>query len=434
MSKEFDTLGFYEPGFLHLRVNTDLDISDLNELMRNHKTQQYFSTFLHEYIHFLQDITTTSGLLAAHFYIDFIKAVNWTIRNDGKAEFKVPVQISNTNNVEANIKLREVYRGEASGSALIKYDRYSTEEVNIKDKNNKEYKPLKYNVHYYDLKTRAGRTLHFGYTCLKEYVAHAVQKNYLAKTDHADIPYQIAELIVKSEYPEFGDNPMFIVALCDASLMCFHPAQMFFNTLERMKADKFVPNSTKSIYEFAYKDLNFQGESGIETVESLFQKIVNQVDQQFSDALQSEPFQPNYKWLKHILTEAQNLRINNPNFMCELIEVENKLSDDFFKVFKALGTPFFTNKSEKGGFVPPENYQDLPLQPYQLLVFKQIINVYNGQQSCSMYDFCKTRPDMDITNELCKTSPWKRAKEPELCPFAQLWRTWGLTDDIPVKK
>jgi hypothetical protein len=101
-TKELEKLGFYEPGFLHLRVNTDYDISDLNDLYRNKSTQKYFSTFLHEYIHFLQDVTTPSGLMSASFYIDFIKDVNWTIRNDGKPEFHVPVEISNENNIEAN--------------------------------------------------------------------------------------------------------------------------------------------------------------------------------------------------------------------------------------------------------------------------------------------------------------------------------------------
>jgi hypothetical protein len=67
------------------------------------------------------------------------------------------------------------------------------------------------------------------------------------------------------------------------------------------------------------------------------------------------------------------------------------------------------------------------------LVFKQIINVYQGHQKCSLYEFCKTRPDKDITNNLCTTAPWERVKEKDLCPFAQLWKTWGLIDEYPIK-
>lgn len=433
MTKELETLGFYEPGFLHLRVNTDHDISNLNELSRNKDTQKYFSTFLHEYIHFLQDVTTTSGLMAANFYIEFIKDINWTIRHDGKSEFKVPVDITNTNNIQANLRLREIYRGETKGSELVKYDRYTIEYLEVEDKNGKKVKPPKYKIHYHDLKTREAKNFYFGYACLKEYMAHTIQKKYMPETKHGDIPYQIAEQIVNTEYPAFGNDSMLIVALCDASLMCFNPAQMFFNTIERMKDKGFTPKSTSDVYNFAFKDLKFRGEIGTETVESLFQKIVVQIDKHFYDALRSDLFLPNYNWLKHILTQAKSLRQTNPDFITELVLEEGKLSPKFYDIFRSLGTPFFTNTIEKGGFVHPNDLKTIPIQPYQLLVFKQIINVFNGHQHCSLYDFCKTRPDKDITNNHCKTAPWKRATEADLCPFAQLWRTWGLTNEIPTK-
>jgi hypothetical protein len=431
---ELETLGFYEPGFLHLRVNTDYDISDLNDLYRNKSTQKYFSTFLHEYIHFLQDVTTPSGLMSASFYIDFIKDVNWTIRNDGKPEFQVPVEISNENNIEANMKLRSLYRGEIDGSDLAKYDNYTIENEVIVDKEGNEKKPKKFRVYYYDLKTRERKNFFFGYACLKEYVAHTIQNIFIPSAEHPDIPYQIAEQIVNKEYPEFGNDPMKIVALCDASLMCFHPAEMFFNTIERMKVASFVPKSTKDVYDFAYGDLKFHGQIGIETISSLYEKIVEHTDKQFYDALQSIPFLPNYNWLKHILEKAKKLRLNHPNFMTELIESESQLSDLFFKIFKSLGTPFFTNNKEIGGFVPPNDLTEIPSQPYQLLVFKQIINVFNGHKCCSLYDFCSLRKDKNITNELCKTAPWERGTEAELCPFGQLWKTWGLNGEIPIIK
>lgn len=64
---DLETMGYYEPGLLHLRVNTDRDIRDLNKVMAEDRL--LFSTFLHEYIHFLQDVTTTVGLTYSSFYI-----------------------------------------------------------------------------------------------------------------------------------------------------------------------------------------------------------------------------------------------------------------------------------------------------------------------------------------------------------------------------
>lgn len=431
---DFETLGYYEPVFLHLRVNTDEDIFDLNEVLKNKDKLNLFSTFLHEYIHFLQNVTTTHGLMSSIFYVDFIKDINWTILHDGKSEFEVPVKITNHNNIEANIKLQSIYRGDSEGSELIKYDCYEVEETTVTDKDGNISRPKKYKVKYHDLKTREYKSLYFGATCIKEYMAHAIQSKFLPTTEHPDIPYLIAELIVEKEHPDLCTDKMLIVALCDASLMCLHPAQMFFNTIERMKQQEFVPKSITDIYDFSYADLTFVGQIGKVTPKELFDESINLTNSQFYDALQSDIFEANYLWIKHILSESKKVRENYVGFIAELVEDKEKLSKTFFQLVQNFGTPFFTNLTEKGGFIPPSGLRELAIQPYQLLVFKQVINIFNGHKSCSLYGFCKSRPDKDITNNLCQTAPWKRVNELDLCPLAQIWKTWGLINEIPVPK
>jgi hypothetical protein len=433
MTIDEETFGYYEPGFLHLRVNTDRDIYDLNKLSKEEGGHRYFSTFLHEYIHFLQDVTTTSGLLSAVFYIDLIKEFNGTVLNETKSEFKVPMNLSNANNVLANYKLREIYKGESKVSNYIRYDRFTVEETSILDKEGQEFKPKKYKVFYYDLQSKELENFYFGSTCLKEYVAHAIQKKYYPEVEHPDIPYLIAEEIVYTECPDFGKDQMLIVTLCDACLMSYYPAQMFFETISRMKKERYKPNNSRDVYDFTLNEVSFEGEDGAETVESLFVKNTELASNQFLDALKSKPFKANYKWLLHIITEAKKIRLSHRNFMSELVLKEGVLSPFFYELFNSLGTPFFTNNKGKGGIVIPSDLKSSDIQPYQLLVFKQMINVYSGLEKCSLYDFCKTRPDKDITNELCQTAPWERIKELELCPFAQLWQTWGLAGKTPVK-
>lgn len=432
--KDFETLGYYEPVFLHLRLNTYEDIFELNELLKNKDKLDLFSTFLHEYIHFLQNVTTTHGLMSSIFYVDFIKDISWTIRHNGKSEFQVPVTITNHNNIEANIKLQGIYRGDAEGSELIKYDCYNVVETTVTDKNGKISRPRKYKVNYYDLKTSEYKSMYFGATCIKEYMAHTIQSKFIPTTEHPDIPYFIAELIVEKEYPDLCKDKMLILALCDASLMCLHPAQMFFNTIERMRNEVFVPKSVADVYDFSFADLTFVGQIGKVTPKELFDKCIELTDSQFYDALQSDIFKPNYLWIKHILTEAKKLRENSVNFITALVEDKERLSATFFQVVQNFGTPFFTNLTEKGSFIPPNNVNELPIQPYQFLVFKQVINIFNGHKSCSLYGFCKSRPDKDITNNLCKTAPWERVNELDLCPLAQILKTWGLTNKIPVSK
>jgi hypothetical protein len=70
----------------------------------------------------------------------------------------------------------------------------------VKDKEGNEHYPEIYKVHYY---TRSGIKLsfNFGWICLTEYVAHAVQNKFVPGTDHSDVPYVAPELIIHKEYP-----------------------------------------------------------------------------------------------------------------------------------------------------------------------------------------------------------------------------------------
>ncbi|MBR09447.1 MAG: hypothetical protein CMP48_17400 [Rickettsiales bacterium] len=423
---DFETLGYYEPGFLHLRINTDDDLVDLNELAR--KQPEVFSTFLHEYIHFLQDLTTTSGLMNSNLSIHFLQELTNEVRLSQDSKFSVPIGLSNANNLQVNIELKKFYDGESTSRNYAKYSHHTVEKMSFTDKNGKKYSPEKYVVHYHD-KNGKQKQIHFGSVCLKEYVAHAIQTQYLPGITHPDIPYVLPKLIIESEYPELKDDSLKI-ALCDASLMSLHPSQMFFNTIEKLKKRKRPPNSAFELYEFAYKDLKFRNEVGSFSVEELFEEKSSHIQNQLHDALQSEPFIASYRWLEYVIREARKIRLDQPTFFAGLVHKEG-LSDQFFSLFRKLGTPFFTNSKGKGGFIPPSKYQTQSVYPYQLRVFRDIIATFYGQKKCSLHPFCSSLPEKDITNEKCLKAPWERVHENELCPFAQLWKTWGLSGKTP---
>ena len=59
--------GFYEPSFFRLHIETDNSIENINNL-----NDRDFSTFLHEYIHFIQDTTTYYGLNNINYNVDYL--------------------------------------------------------------------------------------------------------------------------------------------------------------------------------------------------------------------------------------------------------------------------------------------------------------------------------------------------------------------------
>lgn len=429
--KQLETLGYYEPGFLHLRINTDHELKDLNQLAADPTTTRYFSTFLHEYIHFLQNVTTTYGLCSTIFLIDFIKAINYEVINDGKQEFKTPFEITNKYNIEANLQLKTIYTGGMDNIPYIKYENYIVENGSVTDNTGRTVEPVRYKVYYYT-KTGQLKSFYFGSACLTEYVAHAIQSKFDPNISHPDVPYVAPELIIEKEYSEFGSDPMHIAALCDACMMSYHPAQQFFGTIARMKLEKFIPKTAAEIYEYVFAGTKFKDQNREISVIELFESTSDLALNQLNNALQSEIFTPNREWLNHIFSEARSLRLNQPDFIVSLVENAGRLSEIFYRTFHQLGTPFFTNKAGTGGFVPPRQVDAEGIQPYQLLVFKEIINIFMGKKKCGLYSFCKSHSKKEIINDDCLNAPWKRGMGDDLCPFGQFWKTWGLNGSFPV--
>jgi hypothetical protein len=349
---------------------------------------------------------------------------------DNTPTFKVPFLFSNKFNSKVNRSLIEIYRGSSDAVDFAYYDRYKVNEVTLTNKDGKKFKVGRYNV-YFNHKDRSLDKFHFGWIHLKEYVTHILQTKFFPDIEHPDIPYIVVRKIMAKECPLFGDDPMLLVALCDACLMDIHPARTFFRTVDRIRKGDFRPNSTKAVYDFVYSDLEFGYGKKKYSIREAYDRANTYTRTQIGDAMSSDIFQPNREWVEYILNQAAELRFGQPTFMTELVEGPGRLTDTFFEIFRKLGTPFFSDAKFNGGIILPDKKSFGDVQAYQLLVFQQILNIYWGVRSCGLHEFCKKREG--ITNEHCTTAPWLRGLENDLCPLGQVWKTWGLNGKVPVK-
>lgn len=433
MEKEFAAIGYYEPGFIHLRVNTEKSLSDINKLKEDPLTIKYYSNFFHEYLHFLQDITTTHGLLNFINAIEHIRNSNKIILENGANTFKIPLQQNNDFNLITNTQLRNIYYGDRTLADNVTYNSFDFETVNLSDKVGRTIPARKCMIDYYDNGAKTKMKFHFGSRCIKEYMAHTLQNRLFPGTNHADIPYKIIDQIIQKEYPELAVDKSFIIALCDISLMSYHPAEFFFYTIDRMKTSiNWKPTTTQSIYQFAYQGLTFNHNGQVESVNSLYEKTCNDALGCFRDSLKADIFKDNVTWFEEVLKEAKKLRYQSIDFFNNLVHSEGVLSSKFIDILKELGSPFMTNSRNEGYFMPPEKLKNSDIHPYYPKVFQAILMTYSGHQNCNLYEFCNTRTDIKITNDDCNSSPWLRIKQPEACPYAQIWHTWGLDEKIPV--
>jgi hypothetical protein len=424
---DFTTLGFYEPGFIHLEVSTRENLNDFNALASNPETAHLVSTFFHEYIHFLQDISTTHGLLNFIHAVEYLKNANKQVTEAGVAHFETPLKITNNSNWLTNNRLMHIYRGGENEGKRVSYLGYKANKEEVETSKGEKIIVPKYLVKCYDHSAQTITTCHFGSKHLKEYMAHAVQNQYAPNTIHDDIPYRLVELIVEKEFPRLARNPSLLVALCDASLMDQHPARLFFRTLERMKErPKRSFKEVEAVYSFAFKNFSFANEGKKEKVDSVYKDTANRAIGQIQDSLKADIFRPNVQWFEEVLKEAMQLRIEHPIFFTQLVQGSKKFSPLFYKVVSRLGIPFMTNSDQKGFFLPPEKLKSLNINPYYPKVFQAICETFRGEKKCVLHAFCETRTDKKVTDDNCLNSPWERVNQPELCPYAQMWKTWGL--------
>ena len=94
------TLGSYTPAFFHINLNFPFYQSRL--ALYNLKKKD-LSTFVHEYIHFLQDISSYSLLNNAYVYSEYMHAAAHCIYKYPKGVFQIPLKIPrNYGNIDLN--------------------------------------------------------------------------------------------------------------------------------------------------------------------------------------------------------------------------------------------------------------------------------------------------------------------------------------------
>jgi hypothetical protein len=415
--------GYYCPSFFKLGVETIFDLDNLNIL-----GEAPFSTFFHEYIHFLQDITTTYGLMNCCIVVDRIKHVNHSLlENKNDKSFKVPFNYSTDSITTLNKDIQNVYLGQNPGVNRLDFIEIQFEEssVQLPDPYNKKLRKV---VVYHYSSPGIVDNFDFGALCIIETMAHIAQKSISPSTDHDDVPYKSAIIVAKHIYSVIGDNMFYVFSLCDACLMLYHPADAFYTMLHLMKDRNFVPTSELDIYNFVYDNTKAETVS----LQDLFSRTVGLAIGQLSDYFTTDIFENERKWVKYVLLKAQEIRLTRPDFIVQIIKKGKANTPEFAQLLDELGTPLMVNLDGKSWFNPPKELHGTEIHIDRFAAIREIFYLYElGIKKCDLQNFCKLSPEGDITDNHCDGSPWERSKQKQICAYGAFWRTWGLSDYAP---
>lgn len=431
------TLGFYRPSFFKMHVNHTDDLSDLNTL-----ADVPSAIYLHEYIHFLQDISTSFGFLNISTVVDYLKYVNETTRCAKNRNFTVPVIVrpSPSNEVFFNLKLKKEYVGSVEDirSASIKTVTKQPKLITLKNGNVNldgviiDYFDVSGNICYHQ----------FGAHCIIESMAYlienAIYPNLITPT--SDFPYKSAQKVVEVEYKSFLVNPLNTLALCDASLQSFNPGEFFFSILLKMKAENYLPPTPEDVYKYCKNNISFNF-NGATNLDQLLLSTSYDASSQLSDYFTTSIFGDNKIWINYTISTGVNLRNTDPFFILNIAR-SGKIQTNFplINLIKKVGTPMITNLVDNGIFYSPLQ-ATYDIYPEYLWAISQIYGLYlkslmANPKKCELKTWCRESCIAlgmeDFTNSSCYNSPWLRVSDKHLCPFATMWKTWGMAKEIPA--
>ena len=417
------TRGYYTPSFYRLVVNAIYDLADLDEL-ENERLP--FSTFFHEYLHFLQDISTSFGLMNGMIILNEVKYFNAYAINQ-KGSFDIPIPLNNNPDVEISRQMRIVYMGSVIGDNLdkVQFVRKVESNVVLPAPFNKKLEKVVVGFRKTD---GSIKEVDFGGLALVESMAHIAQTHFYPEVNHDSIPYKLAQLVANHIYPEFAKNNLYVFALCDACLLTFHPGLTFYEFLHGIKNDSKIPHSEEEVYEMFFSTVSGNGKS----ILNLFCESSDQAQIEFTHYFTTDLYNNEKDWIVSILERAKQFRLKNPSFLLELLKQEKANSYYFKQIIRELGSPLIQNINTNTHIFIPQGFDHIPIRVDIFSAIGEIFKVFDsGKCECALINYCRNSENGNITDERCKSEPWTRSRDVQLCGFGILWKMWGLGETRP---
>ena len=414
-------LGYYTPSFFAIYCLLN---NNSNNIL---KSDVELSVLAHEYFHFLQDVSTPFGLLNLCNYYNFVRYASHRILQSPKNRIKLPIKIRSKllNSAINSFSIINPNNDDFTRTELLKYNLVLVKEP-LKIVDNKIFQ-------IYSLLDRAkGFRYQIGSRDILESMAYAIERYLFGDQNPAPLlPYQTVDVILNSLYPEFAGDLQIISVLCEIALYSSHPVEMFFAIIDRFKKEKYQVKSLNDIIKYSFRGLSFSILDGQrnESFESAVSYSFECASKQIFEFLKAPQFKSIWQWSETVLNNAFTKRTNDRAFITQSLMNSNGKTNLFSFMKSEIGIPVIINGNGEAFSFDQAAFSDmLLLFPAIEQVFEQVL--YEGSE-CKLFPICE-RAFLDKLisynpSSICCDSPWNKAKENNLCPFANAWYSWGFS-------
>lgn len=433
-------LGCYEPAIFHIHHTGDKRLSKWKMWPEGE-----LSTLFHEYIHFLQDISTIQGMFNMYLWSEYLKGVTQEILTSPDKIIHTPILPSSLkNNIDNNFLINQYGLGQVNPH-VVKFLSY------------KKIQPIQIaNIQMprvqIECRMKDGKIvfLDFGAIMIMENMAKLIQ-NHLFPTlpDKSPIcPYHAVEFVADKIYPGISKNTEVMVALCDASLQSSNPGAALVRYLELLQAQSVSLSeiTVDSIYTEVYTGFV---RSTIPSSGNNFLPNFNICKKLSINSLCS--YDTNHIWpnirnyFHKILNFGEELRINHPTFFIDLLRAGNLQENAIFQYFlDEVGTPLITNALYDEDFIAPKCLKIKKQDMVHIYAFNQVSKAFDTRDNelddqlklCSLQNLCKKHHCWILGNkvdERCEKAPWQRVKDCPKCYYGLWWHLLAFKDVTIVR-
>lgn len=428
------TLGYYAPSLFYIHLS---GIGRLKDIAKWDEERQ--STFLHEYIHFLQVITTVQGLTNMYRIGEYLRYVTTVAKDPIKNEIHVPVNPLKTTgyNLKNNWLLSKWTFGEKIDvNSLLGYAKL--QKGTIVDDLTKEQ--IDVNGIALNCLDKNGYIVNVEFGTLQMMEGMAKEVEELAyptmKGRSPYNPYYIGRDVADSIIKGVGKKGNTLIALYDFALQSSIPGYSFVCYLEN-KAKQGYTDETLTpevIYDELFSLQVNHAQVGQTHFANAYNKAISLAAGVMHDFTGGQWVYAHIDyWYKVMLKRGSIIRFQYPNLFIDIANHGGVIDNTLFNnILQYLGTPLISNDDGKYEYKRPRkmwmmsrsDMVDIYAMIQTHFVFEQA-----GKYQCDLIKYCTNKRYGLLTHKVdarCFSEPWKRMRCFNRCPFCQWWYYKGF--------
>lgn len=394
--------GAYNTSFFHIYTAGDFN-TDLSLI-----SQEDRGTFIHEYIHYWQNIGTLWGLSSSILRYEMMLKLKEEIAV--RDEVKLPYSISPTDRMKHLDSIFRVGNGFFNDRQFygLKIDQTKRIEIRtgVKNVEGKNMPVISLNITF---ENKATDTLELGAHIIKESMAALYQSLVDPNATHDDIPYNVVKILCKHNYPSLCHNTKLLICCCHAALFSMTPGETLIMLLAKAEKEK-ITDGMQLFSDYINQSTITTPQKKNIPIPDFFDEKVND----FLEMLDRNLIAP----LDYIKTVLERVRLSNGMLPLLIVLYEEKTDcisiENLNTIVGWLGIPYI--HTENNGYYFPATAKKSPNQiteddasndVLELIAQETMYEFLTKEQRyrcCPLYQWmCKKT---SFSKEECFGTPW----------------------------